>query len=85
MNSGTVLAGNDGLTSMTKGAADDARDRRDVADEIEMKVVIERRIDSVRCSNHKERVAIGGRALRPLQLARLLPAPGLFSIDEWLA
>ena len=48
MNSGTVLAGTDGLTTMTSGARHDARDRRDVADEIEIELVVERRVDRVR-------------------------------------
>ena len=48
MNSGTVLAGTDGLTTMTIRLADDARDRRDVANEIEIELFVERRVDRVR-------------------------------------
>ena len=46
---------------MTIGIADDARDRRDVADEIEIELVVERRVDRVRRADQEERVAIRGR------------------------
>jgi hypothetical protein len=42
--------------------ADDARDRRDVADEIEVELVIERRVDCVRRTDQEEREAVRGRA-----------------------
>ena len=41
------LGGTDGLTTITNGNAEDARDRRDVADEIEIELVVERRVDRV--------------------------------------
>src|SRR5712671_3646074 len=43
------------------GKADDARDSRDVADEIEIELFVERRIDRVCRSDQEERVAIRGR------------------------
>ena len=46
---------------MTSGYADDARDRRDVADEIEIELVVERRVDRVRRRGQEERVAVGRR------------------------
>jgi hypothetical protein len=36
----------------------DARDRRDIAKEIEAELIIERCIDRVRCTHKEERVAI---------------------------
>ena len=39
----------------------DACDRRDVADEIEIEIVVERRIDGVRRRGHKKRVAVRRR------------------------
>ena len=62
MNSGTVLAGTDGFTTMTMGHSDDARDRRDVADEIEVELVVERRVDRVRRTDQEQRVAVRRRA-----------------------
>src|SRR5215831_14677657 len=45
-----------------EGVADDARDRRDIADEIEIELLIKRRIDGVvRCGN-EEGIAIWGSA-----------------------
>ena len=62
MNSGTVLAGNDGLHHHDVWHAADARDRRDVADEIEIELVVERRVDRVVASDQKERIAVRRRA-----------------------
>ena len=62
MNSGTVLAGNDGFTTMTMGHAHDAGDRRDVADEIEIELVVERRVDRVARADQQQRVAVRRRA-----------------------
>jgi hypothetical protein len=42
-------------------AAVDARDRRDVADEIETKVVVERRVERVNRRNLEQRIAVWGR------------------------
>ena len=60
MNSGIVLAGNDGFTTMTFGTYD-AGDRRDVVDEIEIQLFVERRIDRVRRHDQEQSVAIGWR------------------------
>src|SRR5262245_5531590 len=43
------------------GCADDGRDRRNVADEIETKLFVHRSIYRVRRSDQEERVAISGR------------------------
>ena len=51
MNSGTVLAGNDGLTSSTPGERDDTRNRHDVAGQVEGELVVKSRIDGVRDRN----------------------------------
>jgi hypothetical protein len=37
----------------------DACDRRDVTDEIEIELVVERRVDRVPCANNEQRVAVG--------------------------
>src|SRR5262249_61008991 len=42
-------------------SADDAGNRRDVADEIETKIVVKRDVPRVICTNHEERIAIGWR------------------------
>jgi hypothetical protein len=42
--------------------ADNACNRRDVADEIEIEVVVERRVDRIRRSNQQESVAIRRRS-----------------------
>ena len=47
VNSGTVLAGTDGFTTITNGTADDARDGRDVAKKNEIELVVERGVDRV--------------------------------------
>src|ERR1700680_146348 len=44
-----------------EGHAGNACNRRDVADEIEIKIVVERRIDRVRADDLEERIAIGRR------------------------
>ena len=41
--------------------ADDARDRRDVADEIEIELVVERRVDRVGRSDQEQRIAVRWR------------------------
>ena len=43
------------------GLANDARDRRDVADEIEIELVVERRVDRVRRAGHEKRVSVRRR------------------------
>ena len=49
--------------------ARDACDRRDILDEIEVELVIERRVDRVRRCDQKQRVAVGGRTgVSPMRL-----------------
>ena len=62
MNSGTDLAGTDGVHHHDEAASDDARDRRDVADEIEVEFVVERRVGRVGAPDHEQRVSVCGRA-----------------------
>ena len=60
MNSGTVLAGNEGWTSMTRCGARNPRDRREVPDQIVVELE-ERCIDRVGCADLEQRVAVGRR------------------------
>src|SRR5262249_32925484 len=57
--------------------ADDARHRRNIADEIVAEFVVERRIDRVETTDQEKRVAVCGRCPH---LYLLLPAPGRFSM-----
>ena len=84
MNSGTVLAGTDGLISMTNGARIDARDRCDVADEIEVKFLIQRRVDRGRRGGKQERITIRRRTNDCLG-ANIGPRAGSIFNDERLA
>jgi hypothetical protein len=61
--------------------ADETRNRRDVADEIETQLVVERRVDCICWSNKQERVAVGG-ACTTASVAMLVLAPGRFSITK---
>src|SRR6516165_10210997 len=45
-----------------EGLAVDARDRRDVADEIVVELVVQCRVDRVEATDHEQRVAVSGRA-----------------------
>ena len=67
-----------------KGAADDARDRRDVADEIEIELVVERRVDRVRRTDQEERVAVRRRTHDRLGGDIAAGARPVLD-DEWLA
>ena len=69
---------------MTKGTSDDARDRRDVADEIEIELVVERRVDRVRERRQEERVAVGRRTHDRLG-ANIVAGARPVLDDEWLA
>ena len=70
---------------MTCGPAIDACDRRDVADEIEIELVVERRIDRVRSIPHRlKRVAVRGRSHDRLG-GDIAGAPGRFSMMNGLA
>src|SRR5215472_12413478 len=81
MNSGTVLAGKDGLTTITNGKA---RDWRDVTDEVEIELVVERRIDCVRRSGPQQRIAVGRRTNDRFGADIGAPARTVLN-DEWLA
>ena len=59
---GNGLGRNRWIHDHDTGLAADARDRRDVAKEIVIELIVERRVDCVWCTDEKERVAVGGRA-----------------------
>ena len=59
---GNGLGRNRWIDHHDNGNAADARDRRDVADEIEIELVVERRVDRVRRSDQEERIAVRRRA-----------------------
>src|SRR5438132_7000461 len=61
MNTGTVLAGNEGFTSMTLRHAIDARDRRDILDKIVVELFVERGVDHIIRADGEQRVAIWWR------------------------
>src|SRR5215471_15514643 len=62
MNSGTVLAGNEGLTSITPAVRERLATGGDVPDEIEAEVFIERCVDRVEGARHQKRMAVRRRA-----------------------
>jgi hypothetical protein len=59
---GNGLGRNQCIHDHDTGLAADARDRRDVAKEIVIELIVERRVDYVWCTDEEERVAVGGRA-----------------------
>src|SRR5215831_14237395 len=63
---------------------DDPGDRRDVADEIEVEFLIERRVTRVRPSNQEERIAVGRGAHDRFGGDIGGPARTVLN-DEWLA
>src|SRR5262245_5584795 len=67
-----------------EGCANDASDRRDVADEIEIELVVERRIDRVGRSDQEERVAVCRRAHDRFGTNIAARARPVLD-DEWLA
>ena len=68
MNSGTVWAGTDKFTSMTFGNANHAGDKGAISRaEIEVQMLIERRIDRIGRQNDEQRVAVRREHARPLQ------------------
>src|SRR3954454_2153892 len=83
MNSGSVLAGTEGCTTMTR-ATHEARDRRDVTEEIETEFLVQRRIDGVWRTNQEQRVAVGRRVHDRLGGDVAAGAQPVFD-DEWLA
>ena len=61
MNSGTVLAGSLRSNHHHLRHANDAGDRRRVAQKIEIEMLIKRGVDGVRTGNQKQRVTVGRR------------------------
>ena len=59
-----------------------ARHRRDVADEIEIELVVERRVDRVADVDQEQRIAVRLGARTTASVAILLPAPGRFSMTN---
>src|SRR5262245_35114776 len=66
------------------GQADDAAHWRDIADEIEVELVVEGRVDRVRCSDIQERIAVGRRTHDRLSANIAGAARSIFD-DEGLA
>src|SRR6516165_6567566 len=73
-----------GIYQHYKRPPDDPRDRRDVADEIEVELLIERRVTRVRRSNQEERIAVGRGAHDRFGGDIGGPARTVLN-DEWLA
>src|SRR5262249_22089938 len=67
-----------------KRPADKARDRRDVADEIETEFVVESRVTRIPRSDQKERVAVRWRSHDRLSADIAASARSILN-DEWLA
>jgi hypothetical protein len=67
-----------------KGHDHNAGDRRDVADEIEVELVIERRVNSVRRGREKERITVWSRTDDRLG-GDIAVCSGPVLDDEWLA
>src|SRR5215475_11221762 len=61
MRSGTVLTGSEGFIETRLGRRMMPPHWRDIADEIEVELVVERGVDRVRCSDIQERIAVGRR------------------------
>ena len=61
---------------------DDACDRRDVADEVEIELLVERRVDGIRNGGEQQRVAVGG-AFTTASVPILPPAPGRLSVMKF--
>src|SRR5262245_17831741 len=66
------------------GRADDARDRRYVADQIVVELVVERRVDGVVGGYQEERIAVG-RCTHDRFGADIAAATWAVFYDEWLA
>ena len=81
---GNRLGRNRWMYHHDKGTADEARDRRDVADEIEIELVVKRRIDRVRRTDQEQRVAVRRRAHDRLGGDVAAGARPVLD-DEWLA
>ena len=81
---GNRLGRNRWIDHHDEGRADDARDRRDVADEIEIELVVERRVDRVRRQDQEQRIAVRRRAHDRLGADIAAGARPVLD-DEWLA
>src|SRR5258707_9120237 len=66
-----------------KWGAAEARDRRDIADQIETELVKERGVDRVCCNDQKQRIAIG-RGTHDCLGGDIAGGPGAGFNDEWL-
>src|SRR5438874_13712576 len=64
--------------------ADNARDRSDIANEIEIKIVVERRVNRGRRTDQKKRVAVRGGTCDRLR-ADIAAGPGPILNDELLS
>jgi hypothetical protein len=84
MNSTIVVAGTDGCTTTDVCQPREADNRRDVPDEVETEIVVERGIDRIRGHNLQQRVAICGR-LRDRLGADVAAGAGAVLNDELLA
>src|SRR6516165_2457445 len=62
MNSGTVLAGTDGFTSITYGVRAMLPTGSDIANEVEIELFIECRINRVRRNGQEKRISVRWRA-----------------------
>ena len=80
---GNGLDRNHGIHHHQVGHADDARDRRDVADKIVIELVVKRRVCRVRQRDQKKRVAVRGRAYYRLGGDIATGARPVLD-DEWL-
>jgi len=58
---GNCLGRNRWVQHQDVGVANDASDRRDIADKIVIELVVERRVDRVRRADQEQRIAVGGR------------------------
>src|SRR6185437_12820857 len=83
MNSGSVVAGTDGWTTMTRAPRIKPATGA-MSNEIEIKFVVERRIDRVRGTDQEERVAVRRRAHDRLSGDIAACARPVLD-DEWLA
>src|SRR5262249_44482908 len=78
------LGGKGRINHHYKRNAEEARDWRDVADEVEIELVVERRIDCVRRSGPQQRIAVGRRTNDRFGADIGAPARTVLN-DEWLA
>ena len=78
---GNRLGRNRWVDHHDEGTADDARDRRDVADEIVIEFLVERRVDRV-ADRPRGAYSRPAGALTTASVPILLPAPGRFSMTN---